>query len=120
MMLNFYKFNIILILLTSDAEIIDKSFCVHFFRKRKQLGQMVCSLVYEERQLIRMINDIFVCVEAYSITNGFSLLDDNYLSNATLRERKRKWDKQRNETSIHAKRSLDVTCTVRHDEILSL
>ena len=29
-----------------------------------------------------MINDIFVWVEAYSITNGFSLLDDNYLRTA--------------------------------------
>ena len=56
------------------------------------------------KTVIRMINDIFVYVEAYSITNGFSLLDDNYLSNATLRDRERKWDKQRNETSIHAKR----------------
>ena len=34
-----------------------------------------------------MINDIFVYVEAYSITNGFSLLDDNYLSTATLWEK---------------------------------
>ena len=48
------------------------------------------------------------------------MLDDNYLSNATLRDRERKWDKQRNETSIHAKRSLDVACIFRHDEILSL
>ena len=47
------------------------------------------------KTVIRMINDIFVYVEAYSITNGFSLLDDNYVSTATLWEKMgqtKEWD----------------------------